>query len=75
MRAKNIHKTNKEYLEKMSLLWWASLSEAQQADFLVKRIRNAKVFKQFLADEEIRGITPLFELQENGIFKYNKKAI
>lgn len=75
MWTKNIRKTNKEYLEKMSLLWWASISKEQQADFLIKRIRNAKAFKQFLADEEIKSITPLFELQENGVFKYNKKAI
>lgn len=74
MRVKK-QKTSKEYLERMSLLWWASLSKAQQTDFLVKRICNAKAFKQFLADEEIRGVTPLFELQENGVFKYNKKAI
>ena len=72
---KKSYKALKEYLERMSLLWWASLSKTQQADFLVKRIRNAKAFKEFLADEEIKGITPLFELQENGVYKYNKKAI
>ena len=72
---KKSYKPAKEYLERMSLLWWASLSKTQQVDFLVKRIRNAKAFKEFLADEEIKGITPLFELQENGVYKYNKKAI
>ena len=76
MRVKKIKNLQaKEYYEKMALLWWQNLSKDAQMDFLVKRICNAKAFKQFLDNERFKDITLLFEIQENGDFKYNKKAV
>lgn len=76
MRVKKVKKLQgKEYYEKMALLWWKNLSETEQITFLVKRICNAKAFKQFLDNECFKDITPLFEMQENGTFKYNTKAV